>query len=179
MTIEPALSVERWHLAIGLAFILGVPPGQILAQDVVRTHEYPGKSPRGIESLTVSPDGKSYAISVIPGQSIEIRNMDTGKITRRVSRADGFTTAMAFSLDSKSLAFAGADCEEFLVRVVDLARAPDHFDLKEMGTAASLCFSSNGKLLAVGQINGGVRVWDLEKRNLVFKLEAKGDPANL
>jgi WD40 repeat protein len=116
-----------------------------------------------------SPDSEWLATSQ-DDRAIVLNEVSLGKNTRRIGEFEGRVLAFAFSRDGKSLAAAGSWST---VAVWDVATAKRKFLLKLPPNTfcRSLSFSSDGKLLAAGNIG---RVWDAATGRELYSLQAAG-----
>ena len=76
---------------------------------------------------------------------------------------------VVFSPDNKLLATAGVD-----VKLWDVSTLTEIGTLEHGGWVLAIAFSSDGELLATGDENGQVNVWDIQTRKIVAQLQ--GDP---
>ncbi|MDR3618402.1 MAG: hypothetical protein P4L85_03555 [Paludisphaera borealis] len=90
---------------------------------------------RAVESLAFSPDGQSFASSVLKYRAtsqdyprkesdVAVRSMPEGRIVGAVRTMSGFVKALAFSPDGRSLAVAGGDAQQIALLDVQ-GRADD------------------------------------------------------
>jgi WD40 repeat protein len=78
-------------------------------------------------------------------------------------------TMWAFSPDARLLASSN---EQVVLWDVASAKPKHHFSLPEDCWVLSLCFSHDGKLLAGGDEDGQVRIWNVQTKELVAELDA-------
>ena len=129
----------------------------------------------GSQPLAFSPDGKIIAFAtgseknIFEGYTndyIELHDVETGEhLSKGLYSCAGAATA-AFSPDSRTLAYAGEDCQVTIREVESgkvvhaLGPAPD---------TESLAFSPDGRMLAVG--GDEVEIWDVQTGNLSSAIE--------
>jgi WD40 repeat protein/serine/threonine protein kinase len=113
-----------------------------------------------VHGLAFSFDGRAIAAACGDG-TVKFWSSDTGKVTGRLDAHPGPVFAVAYHPDGKHLATAGADQQ---AKVWDLTTRQAVFAercdaIHNMGTAHSVAFSRDGRLLASGG-DGAVTVWD-------------------
>jgi WD40 repeat protein len=109
--------------------------------------------------LDFSPDGSSLA-SVGPADDVKIMDLDGGQIRTSLSREDQTCQAMAFAPDGKSLLLA--TCEG-AVHLSELRGRPPRTILHGQFPAYCSAFSSDGRFVAAGGLDGVVRMWALAR----------------
>jgi WD40 repeat protein len=134
---------------------------------VARTR--PKKIPSGSgEQLALSRDGPLFAnIALESGNTINIRNLATGKVVMRlkdiapaVPRIWSSINAVALSLDGRRVAVAALG----QVTVWDVATKKRITQRDYDSEVWRIAFSPKGNLLGVGEDNGRVTVWDIENK---------------
>ncbi len=134
----------------------------------------PGRE-RGVRALAFSPDGRLLAGSL--GQRIRVWDVTTGAEVRRLTGADQMVTALAFSVDGKSLASAGEGAavslwevatgrerRRFLEPIGPIDRLdPDGYRHPQTLSRRfnALLFAPDGQTLFGGRADGGIYVWDI------------------
>lgn len=126
----------------------------------------------GLNGLALSRDGKTLAAVTGPG-ILYLWDAAAGKPLRDWSIGKGGETALAFTPDGHSLVTAGDQ-----VRFWDPRTGKERFALPARGsdTPASLVFSPDGKLLAVGYRGGPVVLWDIESKKSTGEFKYPGQP---
>ncbi|WP_051854639.1 hypothetical protein [Streptomyces sp. NRRL B-1347] len=122
-----------------------------------RTHARVNVPAEDLSWMTLSADGRTLILSrTSMDHSLEFWDIRTGKRLKRLSRfySDSRFTARS---DGKKLISEGGDMVELPSgRVTRQVLAPDEL--------AALAFSSDGTRLAVGDVMGGVTLWDGDAR---------------
>ncbi len=122
-------------------------------------------------SAAFSPDSKVLAVG---GGSLLLCDVETGRRLNSLEAHEGHLVALSFSPDGKRLVSSGCDPG---IRVWDVEAKKQSRILPHPGSARSLVFSLDGKLLAgtgIGAIAGALGVWDLESGQLKKTLEVPG-----
>jgi WD40 repeat protein len=104
--------------------------------------------------LSYSPDGKTLASGYL--NSVKIWDAATGRELRQLGGRSGLVQCVAYSLDSKTLAFGQSGGR---VEVWDLASDSERATIGVQAAFGSSAFTADGKTLAIG--NNVVRLWDL------------------
>jgi WD40 repeat protein len=125
-------------------------------------------------SLAVSPDGKAIATGGID-EEVRLLEIETGEVRWAAPGHFPAVTALAFSPDGETLAvavgdrFSGSERGEVKLWDVrtgqwqsDLLSHITHVEGWPQGTAWSLSYSPDGKLLAIGTGAQNVVFWDVE-----------------
>lgn len=142
------------------------------AQDCVRSQFLPGP----VKTGAFSSDGRWYALALYsPGSKLGLYKTKTGKLIKALPDGMAPIGAIAFSRKGDLMAFdimtAAGGRNQNGVRVCDL-RTWKTYDLKiskDSEIIVSLSFSPDGKLLAAGESEGSVRMWDLHTKRRVLK----------
>jgi WD40 repeat protein len=118
-------------------------------------------------SAALSPDGKmmAFGIQVIASKEHIIPVIETtrGKVIRRINTAEDGGYQMAFSPDSKSLAWGGPLSTIVYLGEIASGRVRQRFE-GHKGQTNSLVFSADGKMLLSGSVDTTALVWDLTGR---------------
>ncbi|MFI5959052.1 WD40 repeat domain-containing protein [Cryptosporangium sp. NPDC051539] len=135
-------------------------------------------SAQDLRSLDFSTDGKRLVAGGMRG-SVEIWNLDTGKLVRKPFGAGrmGVINGVSFSPDRKSVATASADGT---VRLWDasngqqigdpITTAPEGSTYKVAATG--VVFSPNGKMLATLSDDGSVAFFDVESHERIRQADS-------
>src|SRR5262249_37386917 len=123
-----------------------------------------------VGSLTFSSDGKTLA-AALPNNSVSVWDTSTGKNVRTLGKkglAGLFQTVSGvdtvLSPDLAHLAWQSVDvgAQDFGLCIMDLATGKELPAIKTgIGGPSALTFSPDGKLLAWGDLEGNVAVWDV------------------
>ncbi|MGE3808387.1 MAG: sigma-70 family RNA polymerase sigma factor, partial [Gemmataceae bacterium] len=176
------LGTVRWRQdsLVGHAVFLGTGKAVLtLGEDSVRVWE--AASGRLLRHFSAkpfaplaSPDGRLLAGSNASERSIHVWDTETGKELWHVNvpAKGGLIKPLAFSRDSQSLAFTGAD-GSIWVREARTGKAGLSLPRATEGTESwplGVSFASDGKHLAVLNYDGVVRLWDLATLKVVHSL---------
>ncbi len=137
--------------------------------------------------IAFAPDGRTLANGG-GGQRgapalVELRDAETGKVTRIMRGGERAIAGLAFSSDGKILAAGdwGSAVRLWDVRSGELTRTlrlvPDA--KADSGTLAYVAFAPNGRLLAAGGGNQLVRLWDPKTGALVRTITLGGKDQNV
>jgi WD40 repeat protein len=114
--------------------------------------------------IAFSPDGKVIALGkhFVPDSttyaSVELRDVENGRIVASLFGHTGHVISIAYSPDGKTLATGSRDAT---VRVWDVAAKKEIVVLRENEAEVwGVAFSPDGKLLATGSVNGLIKIWD-------------------
>jgi eukaryotic-like serine/threonine-protein kinase len=125
-----------------------------------------------VHGVAFSPDGEQLASAGGDG-TITIRDSRTGKVKKTFQAHFDTVVSIAFHPDCKHLASRGAD----QVKVWDLTATDEPVwtepcdVVRKFGTAYTVAFSPDGRLLAAGiGTDGVVRVWDWKNGQLLHDL---------
>jgi serine/threonine protein kinase len=128
-------------------------------------------------SLAYLKDGQLLAVALDTG-AIELRNADSGALTRQFSPANGVSGVVASSPDGKRLALSAGDGE---IQLWDMER---NVFLAELGAHVdriiALVFSPDGKRLASAGRDQSALLWDADSGQLLHDLsKPKNEPLAL
>jgi WD40 repeat protein len=126
------------------------------------------------DRVAFSPDGRLLTSTIVDGKysHICLWESNTGKEIRRFGKHEGGTRSLAFSPDSRFVAWAGYE---------------GSFDLWDVATGKKVCrfrghtfwltsvaFAPDGKALASGSEDATVRFWETATGKELFKIESPG-----
>lgn len=125
-----------------------------------------------IRAIAFSPDGKLVA-SVGFGGTVLIWNSRTGKLARTINVEGARFASVIFSVDNKWL--IGGATGMYVWNVENGVDTSERWEDSKYGNIRSLAVSQDGYTLVSGDEDGIVRVFDIEKHILLYKLEAQPD----
>jgi WD40 repeat protein len=112
-----------------------------------------------IYSAAVSPDFRLLAFGS-RNRFIEIHDLHSGHVVRRVDHLPDGVSGMAFSPDRRTLAWYGPD--DPTMRLLEVASGRERHQLTgHLGRVTSLTFSADGRRLISGSADTTALVWDL------------------
>ena len=120
--------------------------------------------------------GKEYKIPVI-----QVWDRTTGKCVFTVEESEHDIETLVFSPDSKTLAYVESSK---IVEIWDVENSSLQYTFKSVDPLQAIAFSSDGRLLASGSIDGIMRFWKVEERGnhsiteteRVFNISGKQQP---
>jgi WD40 repeat protein len=126
--------------------------------------------------IAFSPDGRLLAAAALNG--VVLIDVEQQRRLGSLSAPDGFFNDVAFGPDSRTLATAGSSG----VALWSLQRGQPMGALAAGRDVTSVAYSPDGRLLALGERDGTLLLWDLEHRRAVGPLpgrlaQAVGDVA--
>ena len=118
-----------------------------------------------IESICISPDGKSIASRCSNGNTIKILNIESGKYFKTLSGHSGnYINSISYSPDGKYLASGGNDDT---IKIWDVESEQCVKILLVHSWVNSVCYSPDGRYLASGGQNDTIKIWDVESEQCV------------
>ena len=128
-------------------------------------------------SLAINPDGSKLFCGVnYPGTGINIWNLETGKIIRKLpGYSRRAVKALAISNDGKTLIFGANDNN---VKALNVETGKLIFYLKKERHSKgieSVAISPDGKTIVSGSKDKTIKVWNLETKKIEFTLEGHKD----
>jgi WD40 repeat protein len=158
-----ACSPDSARLAVGSEAFAGIEMIDLSSHQVTRLD--PNFQDR-VFCVAFSPDGRYLAFG--GDTSAVVWNLEEKQKVFEV--ASPWTHAVAFAPDGKILATAGANGLQFWS-----ARTGTPTEgLPAARRAASLAYSPDGRLLAVGHWSGEISVWDVESRSRLWSAHVSG-----
>lgn len=124
--------------------------------------------------LAISPDG-SNALSASTDTTIKLWDLSTGRLVRDVGAHPGMARAALYLPDGRHALTSG---DEGTVILHDIETgAPLHtFEAADQGSSRKIAVSPNGGTMAVAHESGRLSIWDLERREMVSRLEGHAWP---
>ena len=171
----------------GTLLVSGSPSGTIAAWDTATHQPRPGGVPvlDAISGLAFAEDRRTMAVSSLSSGTVALIDAASGDLQRTsVSGFDGVST-LTYSPDGHLLALGGCrhwveasrarSCDGGGVMLVldGSSRQPVADPLALHGEVRSLAFSSDSRLLAVGDQTGSITLWDTQAR------QTTGDPLSI
>ena len=124
-----------------------------------------------VYSVVITPDGK-YAVSASRDKILIVWDLENGKFLRALIGHAGPVRQVVISPDGKNAISAAEDRSKGVaIWDINQGNEVDHFEDTERG-ALSLAISADGKNAASGDMNGVLRIWDLEHRHLLHSFHA-------
>ena len=128
----------------------------------------------GQNKKTVNTGGKVTAMRLGPGsqllasggedRSIDLWDLATGALQRKLKKHDGIVNAIAFSPDGQLLA-SGSDDRTVIIWETATGKSKRTLKGHDL-TVLSVAFSSDGSLIASGSGNASVVLWDVKSGKL-------------
>ena len=125
---------------------------------------------RGLLALTISPDGKYLAYTRAAENTVELVELETGRVRWRVVQ-EAPIIALAWSLSRGRLSTAASDGRMITYRLLDGAYTSG---LNTPSPVQSLALDDASGLLAGACRDRRIRIWDLNSLRLVFETEGEG-----
>jgi len=129
---------------------------------------------QGVTRIAFSPDGKTIA-SGGSDKTTKLWDALTGKLIRTLGSEEFEIKALAFSPDGKTLASAGGPLKMWDVasgRLVRTIEKPKNPHKSENNDVASVAYSSDGMLIATGNYERIIDIWDAGNGRLLQSLQA-------
>jgi WD40 repeat protein len=125
--------------------------------------------------IALSPDGNSLAIGG-SNNRVTLWDVNTGKTLKVLTLSPDtvYVSPITYSVDGKYLAIPGAITDVHdPIRLWDIQTSEDlsPFTTEEYLNINSMAFSPDGKLLASGNWDGAIHVWDVAKRTVLRSLK--------
>jgi WD40 repeat protein len=129
----------------------------------------------GVSKVVFSPDGKLLAASTTHHSHVKLWEVDTRKYYATFQGAAGWAQSLAFSHNSKLLAFGSANHLVYLWDVSEKKQLPPFTG--HTGEVHGVAFSPDDKLLVTSCNDHNVRLLDLARREEILVLRGFGsDP---
>ncbi len=139
------------------------------------------KTFEGNRAAALSPDGKTIAAGG-HDRSVLLWDIETEQLTKTFEGHTDSVCSLAFSPDGKLLASGGEDNAALLWDIESGERLAAFDGVSEPSpktrvwedskdSIESVAFSPDGKTLATGSIGDTIRLWDVERRELLRELE--------
>ena len=145
---------------------------QIFRTDTFIKQAETGTQP-GMRFLAFSPDGKFLASGAFHYPNVKIWNAQTGQLVKELPAANEFSdpnASVVFSADGRELVIS-TPCESLFWKTSDWALARRR-PRPPKDLAATMSFSSDGKLFAATQTRNVVRLYDAVTGTVLADLEA-------
>ncbi len=156
VSLSNAGGVRIWEMATG--------------KEVVRKKD---RLPHGIMAL--SPDCRTAAYKEINGRDFLFWDIFTGRTIRRVPGDQPLFRSLNFSADGKIL----AALEPYGEKALHLWEVPTGREAARLGVkgtfpdaATEVALSADRRFVAVGEVTGAIRLWEVATGKIVFELEA-------
>ncbi len=134
-----------------------------------------------VTDVAISPDG--HWILAASGSSVFWWDMETGEKQRELRMEKGDCSRLAVSPHGRSVIVAnnltgwpGRRRSE--LRLCDLPTGTEQKRWKQNGHVTSLAFACDGKQIAAGDTNGGVRFWEVDSQREIQHLLPPEDSAD-
>jgi dipeptidyl aminopeptidase/acylaminoacyl peptidase len=127
-----------------------------------------------ISRLALSPDGKLVA------SDLNLWEAASGKLLGRFRDQDYSIQAMAFAPDSRTLAMATTDVQASKRRMIRLWDVAEVKEIRHFGEQPvhALGYSQDGKLLAAGNGDGTISLWDVASGNEARRIKGHNREVN-
>jgi WD40 repeat protein/serine/threonine protein kinase len=138
-----------------------------------------GEPSKEIPTLAWSPDGQRLASATtrpvfgeVGKQLCEINLWDpqTGELLQKLSTQELAITRLAYSPDGQCV--AGGGRKEVNIWNASAGRQMQSLSSQSSGATASIAFSADGAILAAGETDGVVTIWDTSSGGVVVSLRA-------
>ncbi|MCI0663929.1 MAG: serine/threonine protein kinase [Acidobacteria bacterium] len=137
------------------------------ALKIVRNPQY------SFQSVDYSPDGKLIAVtggSKNLAAVVELRDALTGQIITSLSGHTRYVTAVAFSLDGKSVATGSEDRR---IKIWDVSTGKERLTIEgHKSSVRAVAFSSDGNRLVSEGSDNRARVWDTKNGKQLLEIES-------
>lgn len=136
---------------------------------------------RLVSSLAFSPDSKTL-VSGSYDRTLILRDVESGEVKKTLKGHKDFVRSVAFSPDGRTIA-SGADDEMIILWDAQSGEVKRRLKIPGPGyrnspqplSVLSLAFSRNGKMIATGNIEGKVVLWDVETGKLLRSFVGHSD----
>ncbi|HEX5223322.1 MAG TPA: WD40 repeat domain-containing serine/threonine protein kinase, partial [Verrucomicrobiae bacterium] len=165
-THAPLLALEEADCEISLREL---PSGQEIRRLKLPQGLFNSRA-QGFLALSISPDGKFLACTRAAENTVEVVEMDTGRVRWRVIQ-EAPVVALAWSLSRGRLATAASDGRMLTYRLFDGAYTSG---FNTPSAVENLALDDASGLLAGACRDRRIRIWDLNSLRLVFETEGEG-----
>jgi FOG: WD40 repeat len=131
-----------------------------------------------LAGVAFSPDGKSVAVGSPARKKVALWNVETGTLERTLETGDVQAWTVAFAPNGKTLAVGGQKGDEpGEVLLWDTESWKEKHTLKQDRFVNAVAFSTNSKVVAAVAGGPELRLWDVQKGELIHSLQGHGSGA--